>query len=69
MSQVFNDELDYEIDEDNEDKEESTFPSKKVNSEGDASKQAVNQRFSDDWPIPALQMTEGQLLLPGALNS
>ncbi len=66
---MINNELDYEIDEYDEDKEESTFPGKKVDSEEDASKQAINERFSDDWPIPAFQMTEGQLVLPGTLNS
>jgi len=66
---VVNDVLDYEIDKDDDDKDRSTFPSEKRDSKEDASKQAVNERFGDNCPIPALQMTEGQLLLPGTFDS
>ena len=65
---MVNNELNYEIDEDDEDEEQGTQPAKKVDSKEKTSKQAVNQRPGDDWPVDLLQMIESQLFSPGCLQ-
>ncbi|MBA7708619.1 hypothetical protein ES703_117522 [subsurface metagenome] len=48
---MINNELDYEIDEDDKDKEQCTHPSKEVDSQKDASKKAVDKWLGDSSPL------------------
>ncbi len=55
---MVNDELDYEIDRDDEDKEQSALPGEEVDSQEEPGKQAINKGFSNYCPVSVLYMVE-----------
>ena len=56
---MVNDELDDKVDGDDEDKEQCPCPGKEVDSQENAGKQAINNRFGNCRPVSMVEVIEG----------
>ncbi len=60
---MVNDELDYKVNGDDEDKEQTPQPGKEVDSQENAGNQTIEKRLFNLCPVAVLEVGEGQLSL------
>ena len=56
---MVNDELSYEINGDDKDQEQSTYPREEIDSHENAGKQAIDKGLVNSPPLPTLYVVEG----------